>query len=121
MATRGHRDLSVWRKSMELMVETYRLSDRLPRREMFGLAAQMRRAAVSIPSNIAEGNGRMHRGDYLHHLSIARGSLMELQTLLDASRCLAYLSEERLNPALELVDHVGRMLTRLIARLREMS
>jgi four helix bundle protein len=106
---------------MELLVETYRLCDKLPRDEVFGLAAQLKRAAVSIPTNIAEGNGRLHRGDYVHHLSIARGSVMELQTLLEATECLAYLGNDDLQAALEAVDHVGRMLTKLIRSLRAMS
>ena len=118
MATRSHRDLVVWQTSMRLMATTYRLCDRLPHHETFGLAAQIRRAAVSIPANIAEGNGRLHRGDYMHHLSIARGSLMELQTLLEAAQCLSYLGEDDLQPALEAVDHVGRMLTKLIRSLK---
>jgi four helix bundle protein len=120
MPTRCHRDLIVWQKSMRLIAVTYRLCDKLPRHEMFGLAAQIRRAAVSIPANIAEGNGRLHRGDYVHHLSIGRGSLMELQTLLEATRYLSYLGDDDLQPALETIDHVGRMLNRLTKSLRTM-
>ena len=120
MATRSHRDLVVWQRSMQLMAVVYRLCDRLPRDERFGLAAQMRRAALSIPANIAEGNGRLHRGDYVHHVSIARGSLMELQTLLEATKCLSYLRDDDLRPALEAVDHVGRMLTKLARSLKAM-
>ncbi len=70
-----YRDLVVWQKSMDLVVEVYELSRSFPRAEAFGLTAQLRSAVVSIPSNISEGQGRLHRGDFRHHLSIARGSL----------------------------------------------
>ena len=73
----GYRDLLVWGRAMDLVVETYRLTEAFPREEKYGLVQQLRRAAVSVPSNIAEGHGRDHLGDYLHHLSIANGSLME--------------------------------------------
>ena len=118
MRARGYRQLHVWQKSMELMLEVYRLSDRLPRREVFGLTSQLRRAAMSVPANIAEGDGRVHRGDYLRHLSIARGSISELDALLDAAERLSYVRGEELRLASELTDHVGRMLTRLIERLK---
>ena len=72
---RSYRDLKVWEKSMDLVVESYRVSRLLPKAEMFGLISQIQRAAVSVPANIAEGHGREHMGDYLRHLSIASGSL----------------------------------------------
>jgi len=77
MTIRSYRDLKVWQKAMDLAVDCYRLSRRLPRSEMYGLSSQMQRSAASIPANIAEGHGREHLGDYLHHLSMANGSLME--------------------------------------------
>jgi four helix bundle protein len=88
-----HRDLVVWRESMQLLVETYRVAAQLPDIERYGLASQLRRSAVSISANIAEGFGRSARGDYLRHLSIASGSLRELQTLLEAVTLLQYLRE----------------------------
>ena len=118
MRTRGYRELRVWQKAMELMLEVYRHTDRLPRREMFGLASQLPRAAISIPANIAEGDGREHRGDYLRHPSIARGSVSELDRLLDAAERLSYVRGEERRLSAELTDHVGRMLTRLIERLK---
>ena len=118
MGTRGYRELRAWQKAMELMMEVYRISDRFPKQELFGLTRQLRRAALSIPANIAEGDGREHRGDYLRHLSIARGSVSELDTLLDAAARLSYCRGEDLRLAVELTDHVGRMLTRLIERLK---
>jgi four helix bundle protein len=77
---KSYRDLIVWQKAVELTVECYRVSSLLPDTEKFGLITQARRAAVSVAANIAEGHGREHRGDYLHHLSAANGSLMELET-----------------------------------------
>ena len=73
------RDLVVWQKSMTLVEESYRIARQLPHYEIFGLASQLRRASVSIPSNIAEGNRRVHRKEYIHHLSIARGSSLSLK------------------------------------------
>jgi four helix bundle protein len=80
LVVNGYRDLLVWQRAMDLVVEVYRLSDTLPRDEKYGLVQQMRRPAASVPSNVAEGHGRDHLGDYLHHLSIANGSLMEMET-----------------------------------------
>ena len=95
MSIQSYRDLLVWQKAIELVLECYRLSRQLLKWESFGLAAQLQRTAVSIPANIAEGNGRDHLGDYLRDLSIANGSLMELEThLLLASR-LGYFDQAR--------------------------
>ena len=87
----GYRDLLVWGRAMDLVVETYRLTEAFPREEKYGLVQQLRRAAVSVPSNIAEGHGRDHLGDYLHHLSIANGSLMEVETQVLIAGRMAYL------------------------------
>jgi len=81
----------VWGRAMDLVVETYRLTEAFPREEKYGLVQQLRRAAVSVPSNIAEGHGRDHLGDYLHHLSIANGSLMEVETQVLIAGRMAYL------------------------------
>ena len=106
---------------MELVTECYRLSRQLPREETFGLVSQIQRAAVSVPANIAEGHGRQHLGDYLRHLSIAYGSLMELEThLLLASR-LVYLGETDLYTALALSSEVGKMLNGLMKRLKHLK
>jgi four helix bundle protein len=82
MKVKTFRDLIAWQKAMELVKQVYRATDTMPEGERFGLTAQMRKAAVSIPSNIAEGHGRGSRTDYIRFLRIARGSLMELQTQL---------------------------------------
>jgi four helix bundle protein len=116
---KSYRDLDVWKQSMDLVEECYRLSDRFPRSEEFGLRAQMRRSAVSIPSNIAEGNGRSTTGDYLRHVSIAHGSLMELETQVLIAGRLRYLEAADVEAVLKRTDELGRMLTSLGRRLRE--
>jgi len=80
MPVQTYRDLNAWKKAMDLVEGTYALTKSFPGTERFGLTSQIQRAVVSIPANIAEGNARKHRGDYVHHLSIARGSLAELET-----------------------------------------
>ncbi|HJU88482.1 MAG TPA: four helix bundle protein, partial [Gemmatimonadaceae bacterium] len=106
-------------KSMDLVVAVYEVADQLPQTERFELARQLRRAVVSVPANIAEGTGRAHLGEYIHHLYFARGSLMEVSTLLEIARRLDYLSESSLVACLEFVDHVSRMLCRLVERLEQ--
>lgn len=114
----SYRDLLVWQKSMDLVVSSYDIAKRLPHQENYGLISQIQRAAVSTPANIAEGHGRRHRGDYLHHLSMARGSLLELETHLLISVRLAYVQSEDIEAVLGLADEVGRMISGLIQRLR---
>jgi four helix bundle protein len=121
MAIRSYRDLTVWQKAMDLAVDCYRLSRRLPRSEMYGLSSQMRRSAASIPANIAEGHGREHLGDYLHHLSMANGSLMELETHLLISARLTYCSSDDLKPVFLQTAEVGRMLNGLISKLQDLK
>ena len=115
---RSYRDLKVWQKSVDLAVECYRLAGRLPRTEMYSLTSQIQRAAVSIPANIAEGHGREHLGDYLHHLSAANGSLMELETHLLIAARLTYFKSDDLKTVLLQTAEVGRMLNGLTAKLR---
>ena len=118
MGIRSYRDLQVWQKAMDLVVASYQLTRRLPRNESFGLVTQIQRAAVSIPANIAEGQGRRHLGDYLHHLSVANGSLMELETHLLLTTRLSYLARGEVEPVLKLAEEVGRMLGGLTQKLR---
>ena len=99
---------------MQLVVEAYRIARQLPAVERYGLAAQLRRAAVSVPSNIAEGFGRSARGDYLRHLSIALGSLRELQTHLEVIPLLEYLPKTEIEKA----DEAARRTVFLVYRLR---
>jgi four helix bundle protein len=98
---------------MKLLVESYRVAAQLPDIERYGLASQLRRAAVSIPANIAEGFGRSARGDYLRHLSIASGSLRELQTLLEAIALLQYLQKDAIEPADGAASRTAFLLNRL--------
>ena len=102
---------------MELVRTTYRLAETLPRKELFGLSAQSRRAAVSIPANIAEGFGRWHRKEYVHHLRITNGSLKELETHLLIGESLDYLQHSQVTTALEETAEIGRMLFVLIKKL----
>ncbi|HUW59772.1 MAG TPA: four helix bundle protein [Candidatus Bathyarchaeia archaeon] len=113
MKTKSYRDLETWQEAMNLVEMCYCLANALPSEEKFGLASQIRRAAVSIPANIAEGYGRIHRGDYLHHLSMAGGSLAELETLLTVAGRLKLLSRDALVPTWEQTQLVGRLLARL--------
>lgn len=118
MTIKSYRDLKVWNKAMDLVLESYRLASLLPRIETYGLASQIQRAAVSVPANIAEGHGREHLGDYLHHLSVANGSLMELEThFLIASR-LSYLKADDVAVFLSHTGELGRMLAGLIRSLK---
>jgi four helix bundle protein len=96
---------------MEFVAACYRVSGSFPRSEQFGLTTQLRRAAVSVPANIAEGNGRWHRKEYVHHLSIARGSLNEAETFLKVAVMLGYTSSESITEAVGLADECSRMLT----------
>ncbi len=113
-----YRDLDVWKWSMRLIAITYRTSKRFPKSETYGLTSQVRRAAVSVAANIAEGYGRLHRGDYLKFLAIANGSLKELETEILIARDLGYCSSEGAQMLLSAADRVGRMLASLIRRLR---
>ena len=118
MPIRSYRDLKVWQKAVDLAVDCYRLSHRLPRSETYGLSSQIQRSATSIPANIAEGHGRKHLGDYLHHLSMANGSLMELETHLLIAARLMFLGSDDLKPAFLQTAEVGRMLSGLILKLQ---
>jgi four helix bundle protein len=102
---------------MELIVECYRLSRAFPKEELFCLTSQLRRAAISVGANIAEGNGRAHRKEYLQHLSISQGSLNEVVTLLTVSQLLGYVTRQGTETALGLADETGRMLTVMRRRL----
>lgn len=119
---RGHRDLRVWQRSVDLAMYVYKATETFPRHEIYGMVAQMRPGAVSVPSNIAEGHGRDHLGDYLHHLSMANGSLMELDTHLVIASRLGYLTEDAARQLFDQGAEVARMLaglTRSLKRLRQ--
>ena len=114
---RSYRDLVVWQKAMELCSLTYRATARFPGEERFGLVSQMRRAAVSIPSNIAEGFGRLTTKDYQHFLATARGSARELETQILIASDLGYLSRVEAEACESLTTEVSRMLTAIISSL----
>jgi len=113
----SHKDLFIWQRSMDLVESIYRLTASLPASEQFGLIAQMRRSAVSVPSNIAEGYGRQATREYRHHLLICRGSLLELETQLLLCRRLKYSSEQEIDPLLTEITEISKMLGSLIAKL----
>ena len=114
---RNYRDLIVWQKGIALAAEAYRLGERLPTWEQFGLKSQILRASVSVPANIAEGHGRIARGDYVRHLAIARGSLCELETLLHVARVVGHTSQSDADVAQSLSDEIGRMLWAMMSNL----
>ena len=116
-AITSYRDLVVWQRAMALVSAIYKLTRTFPESERFGLTAQIRRAAVSIPSNIAEGQGRLATKEFRQFLGVARGSLKELETQLLISINLAYAGAEEADDCLELADEVGRMLNALIKAL----
>lgn len=111
---RSFRDLVAWQKAMQVGVEAYRLTGSLPAEERFGLASQMRRAAVSIASNIAEGYGRGGRADYARFLKLARGSLHELETQAILAARLEYLSNASADEFIAQIHDCGRVLGGLI-------
>ena len=114
---RSHRDLVAWQKAMDFVVAIYRATDRLPVDERYGLTSQIHRAVVSIPSNMAEGHGRTSTSEFLHFLSIARGSLCELETQILSAERLSYLSGDVRDDLLRQADEVGRLLRGLTRSL----
>jgi four helix bundle protein len=115
---KSYRDLQVWQAAMDLVVIAYDAAHRLPQGERYELARQLARSAVSVPANIAEGHGRRHLGDYLRHLSIANGSLMEMETHVMIASRLGYLSGQEVRRILMATAEVGRMLHGLIRSLK---
>lgn len=114
---RTYRDLKIWHKAMEMVTEIYRASATFPREEIFGLTAQVRRSAISIPSNIAEGFGRRTQNDYLRFLQIAMGSLFEVQTQLEIAANLEYLSGEQHCRIHDLSRELERMMSSLMHKI----
>lgn len=116
---RSYRDLLVWQRAMDLVVSAYELAKRLPRDELYGLTSQIRRAATSVPANIAEGQGRRSTGQFLQFLSVANGSLLELETHLFVAERLGLLMSHDLEETFRLCRDVGKMLSGLMRRLEE--
>ena len=117
MALAHYRELIVWQKGVALVTDVYRLTANFPRQEIYGLTSQIRRAAASIPANIAEGQGRSSRGEFKQFLGYARGSLYELETHLLVAHNLGYLPASDRYFLIEHVHEVGRVLNGLLKSL----
>ncbi len=117
MAVQSYRDLIAWQKAMDLVVEVYRLTASFPKSEQFGLTNQLRRCSVSIPSNIAEGQGRSTSKDFVHFLHIAKGSLQEAETQLAIAVRLNFLPAADFQTSAALTGEVARIINGLIRSL----
>ena len=115
---KSYRDLEVWQESMRTVQLVYQLTRSFPKEELYGLTSQVRRAAVSIPANISEGQARRSRKEFQHHLSIARGSLAELETELQIATQLQYVKREELVPVWESCQKTGMILNGLLRSLQ---
>lgn len=109
MAVRSYRELVAWQRAMDLVVAVYKLTQQFPKEEMYGLTSQLRRAVVSVPSNIAEGQGRGVGAEFAHHLRISQGSLQEAETQLLVAERLSDVHTGETTPVLQLSDEVGRI------------
>jgi four helix bundle protein len=115
--SQNYRDLRAWNRAMDLVERLYALSASFPLDERYGLTSQVRRAAVSVPSNIAEGQGRRSLNEFIHHLSIAHGSLREVETQCLIGARLGYVNEGESDDLLALASEVGRLLNALMNAL----
>ena len=120
-AVHSYKDLVAWQKAMDLVQDVYAITARFPSEEKFGLVSQLRRAAVSIPSNIAEGYSRRTRSDYIHFLDIARGSANEVETQLLIAIRLSFVANREVNPTVDLTNEVQRILKGLVKSLKSDS
>ncbi|OAA30176.1 hypothetical protein AT15_00440 [Kosmotoga arenicorallina S304] len=112
------KELDLWEKSIELVTDIYSLTKKFPKSEIYGLTMQMRRAAVSIPSNIAEGNGRGSSKEFIQFLIVSRGSLTELMTQVEISKRLGFIPKDESKDLLEKMERIMMMLNKLITTLR---
>ena len=115
------KDMKIWELSMTLVEDIYRKTRNFPQHELYGLSSQMRRAAISIPSNIAEGNGRAHSKEYIQFLYLARGSLMELMTQLEIAHRLNYINIEENTEIYDQCEIILKMLHKLITSIKKKS
>jgi four helix bundle protein len=118
LPVRSYRDLIGWQKAIDLVTEIYLATQTFPDRERFGLTSQLRRAAVSVPSNVAEGQGRHSTGEFKQFLGHARGSLLEVETQIFIARNLGYLSREQSESSIKRTEEVGRILNGLLGSLK---
>lgn len=114
---KSYRDLIVWQRAIETCLSVYKITRQFPREELYGLANQMRRSGVSVPSNIAEGYGRLSREQYRHFLGVAQASNFELQTQLLIARELGFGEPEQIGAAASTSEEVGKMLTAILKKL----
>ena len=114
---RRFRDLEIWKPGKRIVVDVYRVTEELPKEEIYGLVSPMRRAAVSIPSNVAEGFNRKHNAEYRQFLYVALGSCAELETHVELAHELAFMAGAKRDELLEQLDHESKMLRNLIKRL----
>jgi len=118
MIVKKYQDLIAWQKGIALVGEVYRISSNFPREEIYGLTSQVRRAAVSVPSNIAEGQGRASSGEFIQFLCHARGSLYEVETQVIVANNLGYISAEQAEVLIQKIGELGRILNGLITSLQ---
>jgi four helix bundle protein len=118
MAVKSYKELIVWQKSMDMVVEVYKLVNKLPNEELYSLSSQIRRAAVSVPSNIAEGQKRNSTKEFAQFLSFAKGSNAELQTQLLICTRLGFMTENDIKTAYDLTVGIVRMLNKIISTLK---
>lgn len=114
---KNFRDLQIWQLAKTIVVETYKTTSSLPKAEIFGITSQMRRSTLSIPSNIAEGFNRFHNSEYRQFLYIALGSCGELETQIEISSDLGYITPKRKTDLFEMLNHESRMIRNLIKKL----
>ncbi len=116
-----YRELEVWKSSMDLVEQVYAVTQNFPDKERFGLTSQLQRAGVSVSANIAEGYGRAHKNEYLHHLSMAYGSLMEVETHLMIAVRLKYVDRDSVREVWKLCQQSGKMLNKLRSSLKALT
>lgn len=116
---KSFKELKIWQKGMEIVKDIYKLTANFPKEEVYGLTSQMRRSAVSIPSNIAEGFKRFHSKEYMQFLHIALGSAAELETQIIISKELGFINESELQSVSEKIDHSSKMISALLNKLKQ--
>ena len=121
MGLKSYRDLEVWQKAIDLVVACYQITKKFPKNEVYGLINQLQRAAVSIPANIAEGRERQYSKEFIQYLSIAYGSLAELETHIQIAERLTYIDINQLKKLLDKTAEIGRMLNGLRKSLEKRS
>ena len=112
-----YRDLNIWKVGIELVKDIYKSTEKFPKQEMYGIVSQMRRSAISIPSNVAEGFKRYHNKEYRQFLYVTLGSCAELETQVTIAKELKYIHADKEAILLEKLDHIGRMITNLLKKL----